>query len=76
MEEIEDKYFSIEVLKNGSNRHLRYNRKPRINPSNPIIVDYKSPKSYFEDHQSYDRAQKSLAKAKKETTEEDYSTDV
>ena len=39
VEEIEDKYFSIEVLKHGSNRYLRSHIKLKINPSNPIIVE-------------------------------------
>ena len=66
----------IEVLKHVTNRYLFYHRKLRRNPSIPIYVNYESLKSYFEDHQSYDRAQKSLDKLNKAIVEEDYYSDV
>ena len=62
IDEIEDKYVLIEVLKYIANRYLFYHRNIIRNTSAPITIDYISSKSYFEDHQSYDHIQKLLEK--------------
>ena len=76
IKKIEDRYFSIELIKDVENRYLNYHMKLIINPGTSITVDYESSKYYFKDHQSYDHAQKLLDKVKKSITEEDYFTDV
>ena len=43
-----------------------------MNPSTPINVNYESLKSYFDDNQSDDRAQKLLEKVNKAIAEEYY----
>ena len=57
IKDIKDTSFSVYVLKNEANRYLLYHEKQRINPSTPINVDYDSLLYYFDDHESYDRAQ-------------------
>ena len=67
IKKIEDRYFSIELIKDVENRYLNYHMKLIINPGTPITVDYKSSKYYFKDHQSYDHAQKLLDKVKNQS---------